>query len=76
MELTRWLILESEGPALHIMSSFDVEQDYMPGLRAAFEDIAFDDPRTFHALVIRPGGTVDLHRVYIGPTLNTIHERK
>ena len=75
MELTRWLILESEGSTLRIMSSFDVEQDYMPGLRAAFEDIAFDDPRAFHALVIRPGGTVDLHRVYIGPKLKTIQER-
>ena len=76
METTRWIILESEGPALHIMSSFDVEQDYMPGLREAFKDIAFDDPRTFHALVIRPDKTVDLHRVYIGPKLITIHERK
>ena len=72
MELTRWLILESEGPDLHIMSSFDVEEDYRPGLQAAFENISFDDPRTFHALVIRPNKKVNLHRVYVGPTLKTI----
>ena len=76
MKTARWIILESDGPALHILCSFDVEEDHRLGLREAFKDIAFDDPRTFHALVIRPDKTVDLHRVYIGPTLKTIHERK
>ena len=75
METTRWIILESEGPALHIMSNFDVEEDYRPGLQAAFENISFDDPRTFHALVIRPDKTVDLHRVYVGPIIKTIQHR-